>query len=347
VASRNPRGPRKDKGIPDPPAPPDPSGIPDPSGTPDPSGIPATRDSEGIDAPAVESPSAPADVADESATDTATDTDGTRTADQEAKKSVAVDGFTIGEVLNQLRDDFEDITISKIRFLESEGLISPDRTESGYRKFSEDDVDRLRFILIAQRDHFLPLKVIREQLARVDAGEPATTPSGAPLSAPASVDGDDDPAPAPLAKALQAAIAGAGGDEGLLVEPEAPVSLTWREFCDVTELDAAEVKALRDYGIIGIRGGDQATFDGDDLLAGLAARELLNLGLEPRHLRMYRQFVDREVALFEQLVTPLLRQRNPEARRQATQRLETLAALTGRMKRSLLARELRGSVHGS
>src|SRR5665811_230654 len=208
--------------------------------------------------------SAPADVADESATDTATDTDGTRTADQEAKKSVAVDGFTIGEVLNQLRDDFEDITISKIRFLESEGLISPDRTESGYRKFSEDDVDRLRFILIAQRDHFLPLKVIREQLARVDAGEPATTPSGAPLSAPASVDGDDDPAPAPLAKALQAAIAGAGGDEGLLVEPEAPVSLTWREFCDVTELDAAEVKALRDYGIIGIRGGDQATFDGDD-----------------------------------------------------------------------------------
>lgn len=86
---------------------------------------------------------------------------------------MAADGFTIGEVLNQLKEEFEDITISKIRFLESEGLIYPDRTESGYRKFTEDDVDRLRFILTAQRDHYLPLKVIREQLERLDAGDPA------------------------------------------------------------------------------------------------------------------------------------------------------------------------------
>ena len=84
------------------------------------------------------------------------------------------DGFTIGEVLNQLKEDFEDITISKIRFLESEGLVYPDRTESGYRKFTEDDVDRLRFILTAQRDHYLPLKVIREQLERLDSGQPTS-----------------------------------------------------------------------------------------------------------------------------------------------------------------------------
>ena len=87
------------------------------------------------------------------------------------------DGYTIGEVLNQLKEEFEDITISKIRFLESEGLIYPDRTESGYRKFTDDDVDRLRFILTAQRDHYLPLKVIREQLERLDAGELQTRPA--------------------------------------------------------------------------------------------------------------------------------------------------------------------------
>jgi DNA-binding transcriptional MerR regulator len=87
---------------------------------------------------------------------------------------VGADGYTIGEVLNQLKEEFEDITISKIRFLESEGLVYPDRTESGYRKFTDDDIDRLRFILTAQRDHYLPLKVIREQLEKVDAGEAPT-----------------------------------------------------------------------------------------------------------------------------------------------------------------------------
>ena len=259
---------------------------------------------------------------------------------------MATDGFTIGEVLNQLKEEFEDITISKIRFLESEGLIYPDRTESGYRKFTEDDVDRLRFILTAQRDHYLPLKVIREQLERLDVGDPA----GAPRRTQAITSngaGDEDAGgqrAVEIARVLEAALA----DEGsLLDQPTQHIALNLREFCEATGLDPAEVRSLRDYGIIGEGGEDGSPYDGDDLLAARAARDLLNLGLEPRHLRMYRQFVDRELALFEQLVTPLLRQRNPEARRQATRQLDKLSSLTDRMKRSLLARALRGYVHGS
>ncbi len=258
------------------------------------------------------------------------------------------DGFTIGEVLNQLKESFEDITISKIRFLESEGLVYPDRTESGYRKFTEDDVDRLRFILTAQRDHYLPLKVIREQLERLDAGEPAS--NGPPLAGVADAtpqsDGLAGQRAAQIAAALEAAVS--SGDSLLLDQPGQDISLTLREFCEATGLDAAEVRSLRDFGIVGERDGDAGgPFTGDDLLAARAARELLALGLEPRHLRMYRQFVEREMALFEQLVTPLMRQRNPEARRQATRQLDKIAVLTGRMKRSLLARALRGHVHGS
>jgi DNA-binding transcriptional MerR regulator len=259
-------------------------------------------------------------------------------------QSVTADGFTIGEVLNQLKEDFEDITISKIRFLESEGLIYPDRTESGYRKFTEDDVDRLRFILTAQRDHYLPLKVIREQLERLDAGQP-TSAGPQPTGADAA-EGLDGRRAAEIAAALEAAVS--SGDSLLLEQPGPEISLSLREFCDATGLEPSEVRALRDYGIVGERDGDAGgPFDGDDLLAARAARELLRLGLEPRHLRMYRQFVEREVALFEQLVTPLLRQRNPEARRQATRQLDKVATLTGRMKRSLLVRALRGHVHGS
>jgi DNA-binding transcriptional MerR regulator len=275
---------------------------------------------------------------------------------------VASDGFTIGEVLNQLKGDFEDITISKIRFLESEGLISPRRTESGYRKFTDDDVDRLRFILTAQRDHYLPLRVIRQQLERVDAGEgswpppssPPAVPGPSPESSEAGTPGDGGPlgqsAPAPpardeeLSRALEHALA--GGEAPALDQAPARVTLTLRELCEATGLDPAEVRALRDFGVIGERGDDGAPFDGDDLLAARAARELLVLGLEARHLRMYRQFVDRELALFEQLVNPLLLQRNPGARRLATEQLERVAALTGQMKRSLLARALRQYLQG-
>ncbi len=241
------------------------------------------------------------------------------------------DGYTIGEVLNQLKEEFEDITISKIRFLESEGLIYPDRTESGYRKFTDDDVDRLRFILTAQRDHYLPLKVIREQLERLDAGE-------LPGSAAAEATAEPTPTRAGAAPADPTAVAP-------IEVPGTPSQVGLRELCEATGLDAAQVRALRDFGILGGHGDEGAPFDADDVAAGRTAKELLRLGLEPRHLRMYRQFAEREVALFEQLVIPLQRQRNPEARRQAARQLETLAELTTRLQSVLLSRELRAHVH--
>jgi DNA-binding transcriptional MerR regulator len=256
---------------------------------------------------------------------------------------VATGGYTIGEVLNQLKEDFEDITISKIRFLESEGLVFPDRTDSGYRKFSDDDINRLRFILTAQREHYLPLKVIREQLDRLDAGE-VPSASAAPqdnahrsaLAQPIGV--------AEISRALEAAMA--GDAEHMLEQDVTGIALSVDELSDATGLSAAEVRSLREYGLIGRNFSESHTFGAGDLLVARAGRELLRLGLEPRHLRMYLQFVDREVALFEQVVTPLLRQRNPDARKRASEQLEQLAALTGRLKRALLGSALRATMHG-
>ncbi len=251
------------------------------------------------------------------------------------------DGYTIGEVLNQLKEDFEDITISKIRFLESERLVHPDRTRSGYRKFTDDDVDRLRFILTAQRDHYLPLKVIREQLDRLDAGEvPDAQPP--PPAFPGVAGEDADETNPHAASGTQQAGALAADDLG---EPPSEVEMSVRELADASGLESADVRALREFGVLGDRSDDSSLFDAGDLEAARAARELLQLGLEPRHLRMYRQFVEREVSLFEQLVTPLMRQRNPEARRQATRQLEKLSELTTCLQSALLARALRSQLH--
>lgn len=254
---------------------------------------------------------------------------------------MVADGYTIGEVLNQLKDDFEDITISKIRFLESEGLVSPDRTESGYRKFSDDDVNRLRFILTAQRDHYLPLKVIRDQLDRLDAGEvpvqPVTTDADAVVGPTVG--------PADLSRALDAALTSSA--DRLLESDGEAVTFDATQLADAAGLPVPDVRSLREYGLIGRGQPDANTFGAGDLLVARAARDLLGTGLEPRHLRMYLQFVDREVALFEQLVTPLLRQRNPDARRRAAEQLERLATLTGRMQRAMLTASLRAFLQGS
>ncbi len=236
--------------------------------------------------------------------------------------------FTIGEVLNRLKDEFDDITISKIRFLESEGLISPDRTESGYRKFTEADVERLRYILRAQRDRYLPLKVIGEELDEIDARGGSYLDDAA-ASTPTALDGSasstDGQPRLDLDPGEEAGGAGA-----------APTGLTVTELASRSGLTDREVAELRDHGLIG-----DPEYDEADLAVAEAAATLLRDGLEVRHLRMYRQFADREAAVVEQLITPLLRQRNPKSRRGALDQAGRLVDAGGSLHRALLTRQLR------
>lgn len=247
--------------------------------------------------------------------------------------------YSIGEVLNQLKQEFDDVTISKIRFLESEGLISPDRTDSGYRQFLDDDVDRLRYILRSQRDRYLPLKVIRDELDRIDAGvpvEPSTgdesagTAHGATGGPPGA--GDEPGAVAPAGQSRSAtstppSLMGAGAGD---------VQMSFAELAEAVGLEPADLHGLRDHGVI----RDADRFDGRDLRAAKAAAALMGAGLEARHLRMFRQFADRESALIEQLVTPLLRQRNPDSRTAATELADAIAHEGAALRRVLLERDV-------
>lgn len=287
--------------------------------------------------------------------------------------------LSIGEVLSLLREEFPDVTISKIRFLESQGLVDPERTPSGYRKFYDQDVERLRWILRQQREHFLPLKVIRGRLSEhpeepTDNGstaEPAATPARAqPVSQAGnrdarraatssrrqatptlpglgseSADADDTPQagedPAPVAEAPAAPTAP--------VEATAPGSGIESDSFSAEELALAAgttpglVNELKQYGLISVHAtvAGTAYFDQSALAVTKAAAGFAIHGVEARHLRAWRNSADREAALFEQLVMPLLRQRNPQARRQAAETVSNLSRLGGELRAALLERALR------
>jgi DNA-binding transcriptional MerR regulator len=222
--------------------------------------------------------------------------------------------LTIGEVLAVLRDDFPDVTISKIRYLESEDLVHPQRTASGYRKFSRADVSRLRYVLAAQRDQYLPLRVIKEHLEALDRGEPLPTVAGGPGSVPPppAVDGDAD-----------------GG-----VPP-----LTPEQFARAAGLEPEQLADCVQFGLLATDadGRHPAT----DLPVARAAAGLARHGIEPRHLRVYRSGVEREAGLVEQLVAPVLRARSEEARARATEKLRELATLSAQLHTALLEARLR------
>jgi DNA-binding transcriptional MerR regulator len=220
--------------------------------------------------------------------------------------------LTIGEVLAVLRDDFPDVTISKIRYLESEDLVHPQRTPSGYRKFSRADVSRLRYVLAAQRDHYLPLRVIKDQLEALDRGEPL--PAGA---GPAAV----PPAPA-------------GADD----EAEAP-PLAADQFARAAGLDPEQLADCVQFGLLATDADGR--HPAADLEVARAAAGLARHGLEPRHLRVYRSGVEREAGLIEQLVAPVLRARSEEARTRAAEKLRELATLSAQLHTALLAARLR------
>jgi len=231
---------------------------------------------------------------------------------------------SIGEVLVGVKTEFPDITISKIRFLESEGLIEPERTPSGYRKFYPDDVERLRSILRMQRDEYLPLKVIKERLVQQDAGDPSDP------SIEEAVAGGD-----------AAAGNGSGGGDDLAEAPTG-LQMSLEEMATATGVDRERIKELEQYQIVCSHGPEGGRYyDGDDYIVLSIVKDFLRHGIEPRHLTMYRHFAERESAFFEALVAPTLRQRNPDARRAAAQTLAELTSTSRKFKQALLRNALR------
>jgi DNA-binding transcriptional MerR regulator len=212
--------------------------------------------------------------------------------------------LTIGTVCGMLKEEFPDISISKIRYLEDQGLLAPRRTQGGYRLFSDEDVERLETILRLQRDEFLPLRVIRQELASPAAKERRRKrPVG-------------------------------------LTEAEEQIDLA--ELCERAGIDAGLARELEEYGLLvpRVEGGDKRYPESDAEVA-LACGGLARYGIAPRHLRAFRTAADREAALLEQIVAPALRARNPERRRAGLEDLEMLGDLARELSQLLFWRGLR------
>jgi DNA-binding transcriptional MerR regulator len=298
--------------------------------------------------------------------------------------------LSIGEVLSLLQDDFPDVTISKIRFLESQGLLDPERTPSGYRKFYDGDIERLRWILRHQRDHFLPLKVMKDRLEEaataglvVPPDEPSA-PASAPIpslfeatapeaqaerQAQGSTAGPDSRTRATAAAALieapaaaAAPVAHAGAAPSNRPARPAPsmpplpattaanpldagptgVSLTLEELADAAGLSLRELGDLTRYGLlVGHQVAGDTFYDGDALVVARTAAGFMRFGIEARHLRMYKVAAEREAGFMEQVVMPLLKQRNPTARQQAADNLGEMARLGELLRTALLRGALR------
>jgi DNA-binding transcriptional MerR regulator len=243
-------------------------------------------------------------------------------------------GLSIGAVLSQLRGDFPDVTISKIRFLESEGLVQPGRTPSGYRQFAAADVERLRFVLSAQRDHYLPLKVIKEQLDAADGGESAGTTLRFPRKLVALGSFDSGKA--------DGSRSGMPGPEDFVTERE--VRLTQEELLAEAGIDASLLDELQQYGLI--RPGAAGFFDPDAVQVAKTVKAMTEFGIEPRHLRAFRASADREVGLLEQIVTPVYRHRDADAKARADEVVRQLAALSVGLHTLLVKAGIRGVTGG-
>ena len=227
---------------------------------------------------------------------------------------VARKSLTIGNVCKSLKREFPEISISKIRYLEDQKLLSPRRTAGGYRLYSPADVDRLQTILRLQRDEFLPLRVIRQELAagRADA-EVQRGGSADPRTLRRTVAVRTQGSQYPLAEVLD----DTGAAESLVAE-------------------------LEEYGVIrGERIEGEAYYDDTEREIIRAVTELKRFGVGGRNLRVFRTSADREAALLEQILAPALRSRNPERRKEAVEALENLAAVASHLKHMLLIRDLR------
>jgi DNA-binding transcriptional MerR regulator len=221
--------------------------------------------------------------------------------------------LSIGEVLSKLRSEFSDITISKIRFLESEGLIEPQRTPSGYRKFTNSDLERLRFVLLAQRDQYLPLRVIKENLDALDRGlTPAKVVGGVATPRLVSEDG-----------ALLDTNYGEDQD----------LRLTRAELISASELTEDQLAELESYGLITIKGRH---YDSDSLAIARAVVAISAFGIGARHLRAFKTAADREIGLVEQVTTPIRSQKGSEAKAKADETERELASLSIKLHAALV-----------
>jgi DNA-binding transcriptional MerR regulator len=214
---------------------------------------------------------------------------------------------SIGDVINQLKTEFPDVTVSKVRFLESQGLIHPARSKSGYREFGTDDIARIRYILQQQRDHFLPLKVIKSKLTAWERGEEPTV--AAPAGAPP-----------------EAYFASSG------------VSMSDEELARAAGVTGDVVRRLVEAGVLDNRADG---FAEEDLDIVRAAQRLLGHGFEPRHLRTVRLAANRESDMLGQLTGPLLRHRSPASRQQAAQILADSAQAVRDLQDAMLRAQLR------
>ena len=226
--------------------------------------------------------------------------------------------LTIGAVCKQLEREFPEISISKIRYLEDQKLLTPRRTPGGYRLYTPGDVARLRTILRMQRDEFLPLRVIRQELAAGRSGDTAPVPGRSTRETP---------------RAWRPSVS---------VRASAGALYSLEDVLEETKAEAKLVKELEEYGVVKgeLRGGVRY-FDETEREIIAAVAELARYGVGGRNLRVFRSSADREANLLQQILAPALRSRNPERRKEAVDALENLAAVATHLKHLLLIRDLR------
>lgn len=230
--------------------------------------------------------------------------------------------LNIGQVLDRLRPEFPGLAISKIRYYEDKGLIKPERTAAGYRKFSEGDVERLRYALVMQRDHYLPLRVIAEHLDAIDRGlEPPPIDGVRPSVPVVALAADGLPGPEEFARRTS-------------------MRMTRKELLKVAGVEEDFLVTLEQFGLV--RASGTGHFGAEDLVVVDTARELDAFGIEPRHLRAFRAAADREAGLVEQVVAPVRRSRDAAAQARAADIAAQIAALTVRLHATLVKQSLPG-----
>lgn len=220
------------------------------------------------------------------------------------------DYLTIGEVVEKLLPAHPDLTISKVRFLEDERLISPERTAGGYRKYHPTDVQRLELVLRLQKDHFMPLAVIREKLEDFDRGK----------------------MPPELKPAVD-------HSEAMTLPLDAAETVPLDRVPDMLGLPTAFIRELASFGIVTLVAGERGDeLPGPDIGIAHTCWDLRRFGIEPRHMRMYETFAEREAAFYQQILMPSIRHRTPEARQKLVETLVDLMGRTGELKEHMIRR---------